>query len=136
MLNLEGFLRYVPFPALNSGQRYLIEDYALTIQTPAANTQYEAMPRDRASAVGFGVTDALRDFSSLPGVAQELETIFDGSDNQGVFAGTPYMNKAFSADEFALALEQRPQFVHVASHFKLEPGDETNRSCCSAPATR
>jgi CHAT domain-containing protein len=81
--------------------------------------------RDRASAVGFGVTDALRDFSSLPGVAKELETIFDGTDNAGVFSGSPFMNGAFDADGFALALESRPQFVHIASHFKLEPGDET-----------
>ena len=125
MLNLEGFLRYVPFAALHSGERYLIEDYALAIQTPAADTVYQPAARDRAGAVGFGVTDALQNFSGLPGVARELETIFEGTDGDGVFAGTPLMNKAFSADEFALALEQQPQFVHVASHFKLEPGDES-----------
>ncbi|WP_373503366.1 CHAT domain-containing protein [Aestuariivirga sp.] len=125
MLNLEGFLRYIPFAALHSGQRYLVEDYALAMQTPAADTQYAESERDRTRAVGFGVTDALQDFSGLPGVAQELETLFDGSDNAGVFAGMPRMNRAFSADEFALALEERPQFVHIASHFKLEPGDES-----------
>jgi CHAT domain-containing protein len=95
------------------------------MQTPAADTQYLENERDRTRAVGFGVTDALLDFSGLPGVAQELETLFDGSDNAGVFAGMPRMNRAFSADEFALALEGRPQFVHIASHFKLEPGDES-----------
>jgi CHAT domain-containing protein len=125
MLNLEGFLRYIPFAALHSGERYLIEDYALTIQTPAADTQYTVQQRDRSRAVGFGVTDALRDFSGLPGVAQELEALFEGADKAGVFAGTPRMNRAFSADEFALALEDSPQFVHIASHFMLEPGDET-----------
>lgn len=125
MLNLEGFLRYIPFSALYSGERYFIEDYALAMQTPAADTQYVMGARDRASAVGFGVTDALRDFSGLPGVAKELETIFDGADNAGVFAGSPFMNGAFNADGFALALANRPQFVHIASHFKLEPGDET-----------
>ena len=125
MLNLEGFLRYIPFAALRSGDRYLIEDYALAMQTPAADTVYEQLPRDRTSAVGFGVTDALQNFAGLPGVAREMETLFDGEDDAGVFAGMPRMNRAFSADEFALALEDHPQFVHIASHFKLEPGDES-----------
>jgi CHAT domain-containing protein len=125
MLNLEGFLRYIPFAALRNGGRYFVEDYALAIQTPAADTQYQAGERDRARAVGFGVTDALRDFSGLPGVARELESIFDGADSAGVLSGMPRLNSEFNADDFALALEERPQFVHIASHFKLEPGDES-----------
>ncbi len=125
MLNLEGFLRYVPFAALHDGEHYLIEDYALTVETTAANTQYQRAEHDRARAVGFGVTDALRDFVSLPGVADEMESLFEGTDGRGVFTGTARLNKAFSADEFAAALETEPQIVHVASHFKLEPGDET-----------
>lgn len=125
MLNLEGFLRYVPFAALHSGKRYLIEDYALSMQTPAAETVYARGDRDRARAVGFGVTDALRDFTSLPGVARELEEIFEGSDSTGIFAGTPRLNRDFDADQFAAALGEQPEFVHIASHFKLEPGDES-----------
>ncbi len=125
MLNLEGFLRYIPFAALNSGERYFIEDYALAMQTPAAETVYAKGDRDRARAVGFGVSDALGDFAGLPGVAAELETIFEGSDNDGVFAGKPRLNRDFDADQFAAALEERPEFVHIASHFKLEPGDES-----------
>ncbi len=125
MLNLEGFLRYIPFAALKGRERYFIEDFALTIQTPAADTQYMTGGRDRARAVGFGVTDALQDFAGLPGVAKELETIFDGSDNAGVLGGVPRLNRDFNADDFATALENRPQFVHIASHFKLEPGDES-----------
>ncbi len=125
MLNLEGFLRYIPFAALKNRERYFIEDYALTIQTPAADTQYVAGERDRTKAVGFGVTDALKDFVGLPGVAKELETIFDGADSSGVLGGMPRLNGAFNSDDFALALEERPQFVHIASHFKLAPGDES-----------
>ena len=125
MLNLEGFLRYIPFAALKDKERYFIEDYALTIQTPAADTQYQTGGRDRSRAVGFGVTDALKDFVGLPGVAKELETIFDGADSAGVLGGMPRLNGDFNSDDFASALEQRPQFVHIASHFKLEPGDES-----------
>ncbi len=125
MLNLEGFLRYIPFAALKGSEHYFIEDYALTIQTPAADTQYVTGERDRTRAVGFGVTDALKDFVGLPGVAKELETIFDGADSAGVLGGMPRLNGQFNTDDFATALEERPQFVHIASHFKLEPGDES-----------
>ena len=125
MLNLEGFLRYIPFAALKGSEHYFIEDYALTIQTPAADTQYVTGERDRTRAVGFGVTDALKNFVGLPGVAKELETIFDGADSAGVLGGMPHLNGDFNTDDFATALEQRPQFVHIASHFKLEPGDES-----------
>jgi tetratricopeptide (TPR) repeat protein len=34
MLNLEGFLRYIPFAALHSGERYLIEDYVWQCRRP------------------------------------------------------------------------------------------------------
>ena len=125
MLNLEGFLRYIPFAALYDGHRYLIEDYALTLQTPAAETTYARGERDRTRAVGFGVTEAFREFSGLPAVASELKSIFDGEDDSGILAGKPQMNAAFTADRFAAALEERPLFVHIASHFKLTPGDET-----------
>ena len=125
MLNLAGYLRYVPFAALNDGKRYLIEDYALALYTPAADTVYAAPARDRSRAIGFGVTEALKNFSGLPGVAAELESIFEGTDAKGPFAGTPLLNGAFDADALAAALEGEPQYVHIASHFKLTPGDET-----------
>ncbi len=125
MLNLEGFLRYIPFAALSAGDHYLIEDYALTLQTPAAETVYAVGERDRARGAGFGVTEAIGDFSGLPGVARELETIFDGGDSRGILAGNPEMNRDFTADTFATALEAKPLFVHIASHFKLTPGDES-----------
>ena len=125
MLNLEGFLRYIPFAALSAGDHYLIEDFALTLQTPAAETVYAKGERDRTRAAGFGVTEAIGDFSGLPGVARELEAIFDGGDSAGIFAGIPEMNSDFTADTFATALEAKPLFVHIASHFKLTPGDES-----------
>ena len=70
MLSLDGFLRYVPFAALHSGGRYLIEDYALAMHTPAARTQYDTWIRDPGAGAGFGVTRAHPDlgFSALPGV--------------------------------------------------------------------
>lgn len=122
MLNLQGFLRYVPFAALYDGERYLIEDYALALFTPAARTTFEAAPREPERSAGFGVTAAHPGFSPLPGVAREIDAIFDG----GTLSGTASLDAEFTRDSFANALRASPAIVHIASHFKLVPGRETD----------
>ncbi|APH72927.1 hypothetical protein BSQ44_17315 [Aquibium oceanicum] len=122
MLNLQGFLRYVPFAALYDGEHYLIEDYALSLFTPAARTEFEAADREPEKSAGFGVTAAHAGFSALPGVAQEMQAIFD----TGTLAGSASLDDAFTRDSFSTALKERPAIVHIASHFKLVPGRETD----------
>ncbi len=126
MLNLGGFLRYLPFAALRSDHGYLIEDYALAIDTPAAQTKFAAADRSAAAAAGFGVTSQHGEFSPLPGVAAEMEAIFEGSDRKGELRGAPMLDSAFTADSLKSALKQRPALLHVASHFKFVPGNETD----------
>lgn len=126
MLNLGGFLRYLPFAALRSDHGYLIEDYALVLDTPAAQTKFETADRQNAQAAGFGVTAAHAGFSPLPGVAKELEAIFEGADAQGKLSGFPQLDTAFTADTLRDALKRKPRFLHVASHFKFVPGNETD----------
>jgi CHAT domain-containing protein/tetratricopeptide (TPR) repeat protein len=125
MLNLGGFLRYVPFAALKSGHGYLIEDYALALDTPAAKTRYGAPDRSTASAAGFGVTEGTAGFTALPGVAAELEAIFKGQDAQGELDGAPRLDAEFTEESLRQTLVARPALLHVASHFKFVPGNET-----------
>jgi CHAT domain-containing protein len=126
MLNLGGFLRYLPFAALKSGHGYLIEDYALAVDTPAAQTKFESVDRKGVVAAGFGVTAKHEGFSPLPGVEKELEAIFEGHDKKGELPGLPLLDTAFTEDSFKEALKERPQLLHVASHFKFVPGNETD----------
>jgi CHAT domain-containing protein len=126
MLNLGGFLRYLPFAALKSENGYLIEDYAIVIDTPSARTKFETVDRSDAEAAGFGVTAAHPGFSPLPGVARELEAIFEGSDASGELGGAPVLDQSFTADSLKEALKKRPKLLHVASHFKFVPGNETD----------
>lgn len=126
MLNLGGFLRYLPFAALKSERGYLIEDYALAVDTPAAQTKFASVDRRNAVAAGFGVTAQHQGFSPLPGVAKELEAIFEGQDSKGELPGQPMLDTAFTQDSFKDALKKRPQLLHVASHFKFVPGNETD----------
>jgi CHAT domain-containing protein len=126
MFNLSGVLRYVPLAALYSGEHYLIEDYAIALSTTAANTRYETMPRERDKAAGFGVTKPHQGFAALPGVADELEAIFDGEDAKGFLAGKPRKDEGFDGASLGDALKIKPLYLHVASHFRLVPGDAAN----------
>lgn len=126
MLNLQGFLRYVPFAALHDGEKYLVESYALSVYTPAARTRFEPGVRDATKSAGFGVTAAHQGFSPLPGVAKEIRAIFGGPEGTGALKGTANLDQAFTRDAFQEALKGRPAFVHIASHFKLVPGRETD----------
>ena len=56
MLNLDGFIRYVPFAALYDGEKYLIEDFALALYTPAVPTKFVRGKRRSKRSAGFGVT--------------------------------------------------------------------------------
>jgi CHAT domain-containing protein/TPR repeat protein len=126
MLNLSGFLRYVPYAALKSGDKYLIEDYALTLATPAAVTLFTASDDAAPTAAGFGVSAAHEGFAPLPGVALELEAIFSGADGAGALPGTPRLDAAFDAASFKAALREKPRYLHIASHFRFVPGNENN----------
>ncbi|WP_119391220.1 CHAT domain-containing protein [Taklimakanibacter lacteus] len=126
MFNLSGVLRYVPLAALYGGERYLVEDYALALSTTAANTRYERLPRTREKAAGFGVTKPHEGFSALPGVADELEAIFDGNDKKGYLGGKARADEGFNSATLGDALKSKPLYLHVASHFRLVPGDAGN----------
>lgn len=124
MLNLDSFLRYVPFAALYDGNRYFVEDYAVALYTPSVETNFERGDRNADKTAGFGVTAAHPGFSPLPGVRRELETIFAGSDHQGILRGPTELDDGFSSRHLRLTLLKKPAILHIASHFNLIPGRE------------
>lgn len=122
MLNLDGFLRYVPFAALHDGTGYLVEDYALAIYSAAVPTQFRRGGRDTDRTAGFGVTKAFPGFDALPGVKREIERIF-GADG-GVLGGQTGLDEAFDEASLKKTLRGKPEILHIASHFALQPGQE------------
>lgn len=122
MLNLDGFLRYVPFAALHDGKGYLVERYAFSLYSTAVPTQFERGQRSPEATVGFGVTKEHPGFSALPGVAAELQEVF--APGQGVLAGATELDAAFDERSLKKALLKKPSILHIASHFNLLPGRE------------
>jgi CHAT domain-containing protein len=133
MFYLDGPLRYVPMSAMHDGELWLAEKYTVVVYTDAAKEKL----RDRHEtsvraweAAALGVSEAHAGFSALPAVKGELESIVringEKEGGQGIIPGIILMDEDFTAKAFTDALNQNIPVVHVASHFKLEPGNVTN----------
>jgi CHAT domain-containing protein len=67
-------------------------------------------------------------FPALPGVVRELRGIIrDAAQGatEGVLPGTIMLDEAFTGPQMLGALHRGYPVVHIASHFQLQPGDET-----------
>jgi CHAT domain-containing protein len=133
MVSLDGALRYLPLAALYDGQQYLAERYALSVFTDAARDNLKQAPTPQWSGVGLGVSLPHRDvgptrhaFGALPTVPAELKGIFRGAsaDNPAaVLPGRYFLDADFTPAILRKAL--RAPVLHIASHFSLQPGNES-----------
>ena len=122
MVSLDGTLRYVPIAALHDGKGYVVERYRVTQMTEAAKNNLTSRMDNDNRLTGLGVTRAHEGFDALPSVREEL----DGILKHGGVKGVTHFDEAFTADSVREALTQRVPLVHVASHFKFNPGTETD----------
>ncbi len=127
MWTLDGVLRYVPIAALHDGKRYLVERYRNVMVTPASQTRLKDLPQRQWTGLGLGVTLPHGDFAALPAVGLELHGIIRESkgDAEGVLWGAVKMDSDFTEASMRSALRQHYGAVHLASHFKLTPGNDT-----------
>ncbi len=127
MWYLDDTLRYLPLAALHDGEHYLIERYPVTVYTAAARNNLNNTTRVDWKVAGLGVSDAQHPFSPLTAVPTELEGIIkrDTGDSDGVLPGEVHLNSQFTADRLKTVLTQAYPVLHIASHFKLQPGDNS-----------
>jgi CHAT domain-containing protein len=83
-------------------------------------------PSAKWSGLGLGVSKAQTGFSALPGVPEELRGIISGQENGSALAGKVMLDDEFTEETFRAALRQRFPVVHIASHFAVQPGNETD----------
>ena len=116
-----GTLRYVPLAALHDGARYLVERFAVSVLTLAAQGGLREKPRPDWSVAGFGLAREVAGYRRLLAVEDELAGIVraPGAES-GVYPGIVRIDDAFTEDALADALEAH-RAVHVASHFVLNP---------------
>jgi len=126
MWSLDGALRYIPLAALYDGQKYLIEQYRVSVMTLASNTRLKDRPDQDWKAAGFGVTKGFEDASALPSVSSELAGIISRKPGDGgVLAGEIKLDDQFTQQSMRQTLLKRYAVVHIASHFRFQPGNDT-----------
>ena len=128
MWSLDGTLRYIPIAALHDGEKYLVEKYRNEIFTPASTAYLRTPPTQTWRGLGAGVSDFPKGLDPLPEVPREINGIFrneeDPMDTSGTFPGKIMLNGQFMKKAMIDALEsQQYKLVHIASHFKLLPGN-------------
>lgn len=128
--SLDGVLRYVPFAALFDGQHYLVENYNLASFTPVSIPRISDKPDLAAvSAVGMGISAKLDErLNPLPKVETELESIVQDPQMkgaEGVMPGTILLNAKFTVPAMEKQLDGEHSVVHIASHFVMRPGDDS-----------
>ncbi len=119
MWSLDGVLRYLPLAALYDGHQYLIERYRLSVMTLASNARLKDRPDKEWLLAGFGVTKGYGDAAPLPEVASELAGI------HAILHGEVKLDAQFTESGMRETLLKRYPVVHIASHFRFEPGDES-----------
>ena len=123
-VSLDGALRYVPLAALHDGDAYLVSRFRLVVSTLAAGSVSGESGPARWEIAGLGVSQGSGDFSPLPMVPMELESIVrrGDADGDGVIPGVIYLDDEFTRERFASALREGYSLVHIATHFVFRPG--------------
>lgn len=129
--HLDGSLRLLPLAALHDGDGYLVERYRLATFTGASTGNLKDAPKRRWNVLGLGVSESRtvndKFFTPLPAVVQELAAIVREAGENGRLPGVSYINERFSWTTMQDALRRKGRYplVHIASHFNLEPGNDT-----------
>lgn len=130
MWSLDGALRYVPIAALHDGRQYMVEHYRNVVITLASERNLKDLPSPQWTGLGFGVAKAHQGFSALPAVPAELRSVIHDATSSGTMKGALpgkiMLDEEFTAETMKSELRQRYPVVHIASHFAMKPGDETN----------
>jgi CHAT domain-containing protein len=130
--SLDGALRYISPAALHDGRNFLAEKYASAVVTLAQPPDGVRAAPENWRALGAGASVGGENLPPLPQVPDELRSVVRDEKaknpraEKGLFAGQRLLDKEFSRANFAAALEQKNQLVHLATHFVFRPGRESD----------
>lgn len=120
MLSPDGALRYMPFGALYDGNRYLIEDFSLSVQAEGRIPAWTGEPASGRKIALFGMTKASEGFPALPGVRMEVQGIASRSG----LRNRMFLDQKFTSEKLKSSLQENFSYLHIASHFQLSGTDD------------
>lgn len=131
--SLDNALRYIPMAALYDGKRYLAERYNHVIFTRAEKERLLRVVSPIWTGYGFSsakahtVTIAGRavDFGPLDFAAEEMKIFRTANFSDGIIDGEVLSEEKFTKAALLSALTFRRPLIHISSHFRFLPGDES-----------
>ncbi|MBV9387205.1 MAG: CHAT domain-containing protein, partial [Chroococcidiopsidaceae cyanobacterium CP_BM_ER_R8_30] len=123
---LDGVTRYIPMSALFDGEKYLIENYAVSEVLSASLTDTSdrlSLSTQNTSVLALGLSDAVPpDFGPLPNVPTELNAIVRHKpDTHGIYPGDKFLNHDFDYQTLRDHLLGH-QILHIATHAEFVEG--------------
>ncbi|MEM6774563.1 MAG: CHAT domain-containing protein [Pseudomonadota bacterium] len=110
----DGPLRTVPMAALWSGDRYLVEEFAVSTSLGVSLTEPEPRDSRALNVLASGLSVAAGGLEALPSVKTELTQI------DTLLDGRLLLNEAFRAEPMLRELSDGPySVVHIATHGKF-----------------
>jgi len=136
--SMDGTLRYIPPAAFwDKTKGYLAERFSNVMVNLASRDKLKHANTNTTerTVLGVGVSKPVEGFSALTAVPDELDCIVADKAagilspkpqcTTGVLAGRKLLDEKFTLANFEGELGRYP-IVHIASHFKLTPGDDKN----------
>ena len=106
----DGILRNVPMAALHNGEKFLVEDYAITNSLSLNIQAKDSNPKIEKATV-FGLTIGINQFPPLPYVEQEIKQLAEIVDEE------EFLDDEFTKSNFKKQIEStKSSLVHVATH--------------------
>ena len=126
VFSLDRASRYIPMSALFDGEKYLVENYAISLVLSAdlTDTKDRLPPGTQNTPVlALGLSNAVAGFNSLPNVPAELGAIVrkKPNDTTGIYPGLEFLNETFDFRALRDNLTGR-KILHVATHGQFVPG--------------
>lgn len=108
---LDGVLRNIPMSVLYDGEKYLAQNYAVSLTPGLELLPSQPLRGNQLQVLGAGLSEARHGFPALPGVKAELEQIEAQVDSRML------MNQEFTEPKVQNALNVVPfPVVHLATH--------------------
>lgn len=126
VFSLDRAARYIPMGALFDGQKYLVENYAVsTVLSADLTDMRDRLPpgTQNTSVLALGLSNAVAGFNPLPNVPAELDAIVrkKPNDTKGIYPGLEFLNSAFDFRALRDNLLGH-QLLHIATHAEFVPG--------------
>jgi CHAT domain-containing protein/Tfp pilus assembly protein PilF len=111
----DGALRTVPMAALHDGERFLIEQFAVSVSPGLTLMEPKPISRKGTLLLEAGLSQAVQGYAPLPNVPAELEGVHK------LFGGSMLLDQEFLVSSLQKGFVQgQYQIVHLASHGEFD----------------